>query len=71
MRAPAMLIESAFVACRAGLLVSVTLTVKFEVPPVVGVPLITPVPDRVRPAGSVPVAMDQAYGGVPPAAANV
>src|SRR5581483_3375876 len=44
---------------------SVTLTVKFAVPALVGVPDITP-PPRVRPAGSDPVATDQEYGGDPP-----
>ena len=43
----------------AGLLLSVTLTVKFEVPLLVGVPEITPVDDdRVRPAGRLPEATD-------------
>ena len=44
----------------AGLLLSVTLTVKLEVPLPVGVPEITPVDDdRLRPAGRLPEATDQ------------
>ena len=38
---------------------SVTVTVKLAVPVAVGVPLITPVPDNVRPAGNVPELRDQ------------
>jgi hypothetical protein len=45
--------------------------VKFAATGVVGVPPMTPAPDSVRPAGSVPVVTDHAYGGVPPVAANV
>jgi len=41
------------------LLAPVTRTVKLEVPAVVGVPLKTPAPDRLRPAGSVPADTDQ------------
>ncbi len=49
-----------------------TWTVKLEVPVVVGVPEITPVPAaRVSPAGNVPLATDQVYGGVPPVAVRV
>ena len=43
----------------AGLLLSVTLTVKLEVPVPVGVPEMTPVGASVRPAGRVPETMDQ------------
>src|SRR5262249_36687073 len=49
----------------------VTWTVKVEVPAVVGVPEITPVPapgERLSPPGSVPLAIDHVYGGVPPVA---
>jgi hypothetical protein len=47
-------------------------TVKLEVPAVVGVPLITPVlAVRLKPAGKVPVAIDQLKGVLPPVAANV
>ena len=38
---------------------SVTLTVKAEVPAAVGVPLMAPAPERVRPAGRVPLLMLQ------------
>src|SRR6516162_7091563 len=51
---------------------AVTCTVKLEVPEAVGVPEITPVPAvSVSPAGSVPLAIDHVYGGVPPVAASV
>src|SRR5262245_66570789 len=51
---------------------AVTRTVKLAVPAAVGVPLICPEAwVRVRPAGSVPLASDQLYGGVPPVAASV
>ena len=46
---------------------SVTLTVKLDEPAVVGVPEIVP-PERVNPAGSVPLATDHVYGGDPPVA---
>ena len=53
-------------------LASVTRTVKLLVPVPVGVPEIIPVPGAsVSPAGRVPDAMDQVYGGVPPVAASV
>ena len=53
-------------------LASVTRTVKLLVPVPVGVPEITPVLDAsASPAGRVPDAMDQVYGGVPPVAASV
>jgi hypothetical protein len=47
---------------------SVTLTLKLNLPGPVGVPAITPLVEIVRPAGGDP---DQLYGGVPPAAAKV
>jgi len=50
-----------------GLELSTTLTVRFEIPAAVGVPLIVqPFPVKVRPAGSVPPVMLQVYGAVPP-----
>ena len=55
----ATVIEVAAVWVCAGLLLSVTLTVKVEVPLWVGVPEITPVDDKLRPAGRVPETMDQ------------
>ena len=58
--------------CGVGLALSVTVTVKLNVPAVVGVPSITPVTaSRVRPVGSAPTVMLQVYGVVPPVAANV
>ena len=45
-------------------------TVNVLVPAVVGVPEIAPPVARLRPAGSVPLAIDQLYGGVPPDAAS-
>src|SRR5215813_5741306 len=51
-----------------------TRTVKFDVPGVVGVPEMTPTPtpeERLSPAGSVPLAIDQVYGGVPPVAVRL
>jgi len=42
-----------------GLLLSVTLTVKLEVPLLVGVPEMTPVDASVRPAGRLPEVIDQ------------
>jgi hypothetical protein len=48
-----------------GLELSVTLTVRFEVPGVVGVP-VSVQPVSVNPAGSVPLVIVQLYGVVPP-----
>jgi hypothetical protein len=62
-------IESACSAVRAPL--SVTPTVKFDVPAVLGVPLITPAEDNDNPAGNVPIARDQEYAGVPPVTLNI
>jgi hypothetical protein len=42
------------VVCAGGVSESVTVTVKFEVPRTVGVPVIAPVGASVRPVGSVP-----------------
>ena len=51
---------------------SVTLNVsEIEFAVAVGVPLITPLFEKLSPAGKVPLAKDQAYGGVPPFAAKV
>ena len=47
---------------------SVTRTVKLLVPAVPGVPDIVPPAARVSPDGSVPLATDHVYGGVPPVA---
>jgi hypothetical protein len=65
-------IDKALVALFAGFEESVTIAVKSEVPAVVGVPDMAPVDAlRVRPAGSVPVEMDQVKGAVPPDAVKV
>src|SRR5215831_2321643 len=48
---------------------AVTWTVKLVVPFVVGVPEMMPaVEERASPTGSVPLASDHVYGGVPPTA---
>jgi hypothetical protein len=47
---------------------SVTRTVKFDVPAAVGVPEIVPVAESVNPAGSVPAETFHEYGDVPPVA---
>src|SRR5947209_7818526 len=44
---------------------------KFHVPAAVGVPPSAPPVVSVRPGGNVPVASDQVYGAMPPAALNV
>ena len=49
---------------------SVTCTVKLLVPLLVGVPEITLLGARVRPAGKEPDINDQPYGGWPPVAAS-
>ena len=64
-----MTICSAFVSDR--LFASVTLAVKLEVPAVVGVPVIVPVLERDKPAGSVPALTDHVSGAVPPVAESV
>ncbi len=54
-----------------GLPLSVTVVVKLKVPLPVGVPEMTPVDDRLRPAGRLPEAIDQVYGEVPPLACRL
>jgi hypothetical protein len=50
---------------------SVTVTVKLNVPAVVGVPVTAPVEGfNVRPGGSEPVVIANVYGGAPPVATN-
>ena len=64
------MMERSFCAVRDPL--SVTRTVKFEVPAVVGVPVIAPVdPFNVKPAGKLPAIVAHVYGVVPPAATRV
>ncbi len=56
----------------AGLPLSLTVTVKVNVPLAVGVPEITPLPAaRLTPVGRVPFVTDQVYAGVPPVAWSV
>jgi hypothetical protein len=50
----------------AGLLESAASTVMVFDPAVVGVPLITQLADKVRPAGKVPPVRVQVYGAFPP-----
>ena len=66
-----MLILRLAVALCAGEVESLTLTVKEEVPAVVGVPLIWPDVHRVRPAVREPELSDQLYGVLPPLAESV
>ena len=65
---PLTTMESACVAVAPN--ASVTRTVKFDVPAVVGLPEMTPAADRVSPAGSEPDASDQVSGPVPPVATS-
>jgi len=68
-RACPVVMERAFVAvCAEGEVESVAWTVKLKVPAAVGVPLMTPLTARERPAGSDPEAMVQEQGVVPPEA---
>ena len=65
----AMVIESCLVSdCEE---LSVTRTVKVDVPAAVGSPLIVPPGARDNPAGREPALIDHVYGGVPPDAARV
>jgi hypothetical protein len=58
--------------CAVGVAESVTVTVKVDVPDVVGTPLICPVAAfRVRPVGKAPTVTLQVYGVVPPLACSV
>jgi hypothetical protein len=59
------------VSLTAGPEESVTLTVKWNVPVLAGLPEMVPAADNARPAGRLPDATDQWYGGVPPAADRV
>jgi hypothetical protein len=58
--------DNAAVAVRAA--VSVTFTVKFDVPAADGVPLMLPPGERLKPAGKVPADTVHVYGMVPPLA---
>jgi ABC-type thiamin/hydroxymethylpyrimidine transport system permease subunit len=68
--APMVIDVAADLVC-AGLLLSLTVTVKLDVPFAVGVPEIAPLPAaRVSPAGRLPEVTDQVYPGVPPLACS-
>jgi hypothetical protein len=47
------------------------LTVNVETPAAVGIPLMRPLEEKERSAGSAPEVIDQLYGGTPPAAMSV
>ena len=64
-------IDSCCVAVAAGDSLSVTDTVKLELPLAVGVPVMTPALESDRPAGRLPEAIDHVYPGVPPLAFSV
>jgi len=68
---PAMAMLKLLVAVTAGEAESVTRTVKVDAAAVVGVPVMLPAALSVRPAGSVPLAIDQLYGEIPPLAVKV
>ena len=72
-RAGATAMDNAFVAVTPLVnALSVTRTLKLNVPAADGVPLITPVPDaRVTPLGREPPEIDHEYGDVPPVWASV
>lgn len=52
-------------------LLSVTFTVKLDVPAAVGTPLMVPFVDSPRPDGKLPEAIVQLYGGLPLMAVSV
>ena len=54
-----------------GVVESVTCTVKLELPRLLGVPLMVPPVERLRPGGSDPATTLHAYGTVPPDADRV
>ena len=49
-----------------GLLESVAVTVRFDVPDVIGVPVMRQADPSVNPAGNAPLTITQLYGAVPP-----
>ena len=61
----------AFVAVSAGTLESVALTVKLDVPAVVGVPVMLPLAANANPVGSAPAETDQVIGVAPPVDCSV
>ena len=63
--------DSDLEAVCTGMPLSDTWTVKLAFSAVVGIPLITPVLDSVRPAGNLPGTAVQLYGVVPPIAVKL
>jgi hypothetical protein len=57
--------------CAAGLVLSMTFTVKLVEPVLVGAPLMVPLGASERPAGRAPDTMLQVYGALPPEAVSV
>jgi hypothetical protein len=69
---PVTVIESAWSSVSGVPWLSVTRTVKFEVPEAVGVPLIVPLDEPSEsPEGREPLTIDQLYGVTPPVATTV
>ena len=68
---PATVMLKALVLVPEGLPESVTWTVKLKVPAVVGVPVIVPAVDKLRPVGNVPLLIDHDVGVMPPLAVSV
>jgi len=67
----AMMMVCACVADKVGVLESATMTLKSNVPGVVGVPVMVPsAAAKLRPGGKVPDATDQVNGAVPPSTPN-
>ena len=60
-----------FVVTSRGIALSAALIVTFDVPTVVGVPLIVPDALSVNPAGSAPDEIDQVYEPDPPVASMI
>lgn len=72
MPAAATKIDSGAVAVSAvGVVESVTRTVKSDVPAALGVPVTTPLDERLSPAGGEPKVVVHEYGAVPPEATRV
>lgn len=63
---PSTVMVTGAVVVLAGLAESVAVMFTVDVPAVVGVPVMMQLDPSVRPAGNVPEATEQVYGGVPP-----
>src|ERR1700722_2715065 len=68
--AAAIVMLSVVDAVWTGVPLSVTATTKVEVPALVGVPAIAPVPDRLRPVGRTPDVSDHVSAVLTPVACN-